>query len=49
LRIISFTFRMRRLATTKKDTFYTRMWSKHRKVSRTTMRLTSLVSEDQLK
>ena len=49
LRIISFTFRMRRLATTKKDTFYTRMWSKHRKVSRTTMRLTSLASEDQLK
>jgi len=49
LRIISFMSRMRRLATTKRDTFYTRMWRWHRKVSRTTMRLTFSDSEDQLR
>ena len=49
LRIISFMSRMRRLATTKRDTFYTRMWRWHRKVSRTTMRLTLSDSEDQLR
>ena len=49
LRIISFMSRMRRSATTKKDTFYTRMWSKPKRVSRTIMKPTSLASEDQLK
>ena len=49
LRIISFMSRMRRSATTKKDTFYTRMLNKPKKVSRTIMRPTFLASEDQLK
>jgi len=49
LKITSSMFKMRKSATIKKDTFYTRMSSKPRKVSRCTTKPTFLASEDQLK